>query len=279
MVTVDTAAGLNKNMIVWQRKDSTTIASYNILKASSVNGVYSIIGNIPQSVLYTVYRDLQSNPGVVKSFYKIEAVYNDASKSLQSYPKAPLNINVSLDGGVPNLSFIKSDDIPLFDHGLYKSITVFRAVANTTKFENFKTFDFATSESSALLDLLSGIVDQTSTPYTYLAVGELVDSVKTHLKSDSGPFSQSMSNLAESQLTASSIVRDLALTVSPNPSKGLVAITIPENGNLIVLDMLGKIVSSSTVSKGTTSLDIQYSGIYTVILKASKAYKAKIAIE
>jgi hypothetical protein len=278
LVTVDTVAGFNKNLIVWHRKDSTTIASYNILKASTVNGVYTVIGNVLQSAAYSVFRDSASNPGVDKAFYKIEAVYSDATQSPQSYPKAPLSLNISLLNGLPNLSFINKDDIPLFDHGLYKSISVLRSEVNVRNFIEFNKFDFSVDESTALLNLYTGLTDQTTTRYTYLAVGELVDSIST-LKSDSGPFSQSMSNLAESQLTGSSIVSELGLTVSPNPSKGIITISIPENGALVLVDVLGNIVSSTIVSKGIVPLEIKSSGIYTVILRGAKIYKAKVAIE
>jgi hypothetical protein len=284
IVTVDSTAKLNKNMIIWERKDDATIARYIILKASSYNGQYDSIGNVSQDVQYTVFRDLKSTPGAVgtaKSFYKIQAVYVNGTKSPLSYPKTSLSLNVTLDGNIPSLSFINKDDIPLFDHGMYKSISVLRSF-NSNTFTEFKKFDFLASESSALLEMLSGLQDQLLTSvgkYSYIAIGELVNSVSTHLKSDSGPFSQSMSNLAESELTGSVIVNDLNLSVSPNPSKGKITVTIPEAGNIVVLNSLGQIVSKLQVDAGISQFEIETAGIYTIILNASKAYKTKVAIE
>ena len=287
VVTVDTAVGVNKNMIIWERKNDATIESYNILKASTINGQYSVIGNVLQTADYSVFRDPKTIPGNINDnvFYKIEAVYKDASKSPQSYPKAPFSLNVSLkDGKNANLSFINKNDIPLFDHGLYKSISIFRADGNSKKFNEFKKFDFATSESTALIEMLAGWTDQLDalSKYIYLVVGELNTSLytdKSHMKSDSGPFSQSMSNLAESQLTLDNVIAELGLSAYPNPSNGIVTITVPEDGEILVLNSIGQTVSKVVVTKGISQIEIQSSGIYTILLKASNVYKTKVAVE
>ena len=282
MVSVDTTFGVNKNMIIWERKDTTTIVRYNILKASTINGAYSIIGSVAYDTTYTVFRDLQSNPGVDKAFYKIEAVYSDNSKSPLSYPKSPLSLQVNIGGdNIPTLSFLNKEDIPLFDHSLYKSIIIKRADGDSRLFNTFYTFDFTTAENSALIAMLSGWSDniQTMSKYTYLVVGELANYVKTHLKSDSGPFSQSLSNLAESELTNSKIINDNPLTVGPNPSNGILSITVPEDGIISVIDAIGQTISTFQVTKGFSQLELKSSGIYTIILKASKAYKTKVAIK
>jgi len=278
LVTVDTA--VNKHMIAWERKNDANILRYNILKASTYNGSYDSIDNVSQSVQYSVYRDKKTIAGT-SAFYKIQAVYVNGTKSPASYPKKPLSIRITPNDTIRSLQFINKDDIPLFDHGLYKSITVMRSYQNR-KFIAYKNFDF--SKTAGMLGMIAGLEDTLKAvgKYYYLAVAELYHScTPSLLKSDSGPFSQSMSNLAESELTLteSGIVTEISLAVSPNPSKGSISITVPEAGTISIINTIGQTISSLDVQKGITQVKIESAGIYTIILNGSKVYKAKVAIE
>ena len=293
LVTVDTTFGVNKNMIIWQRKNDATIDHYNILKSTMINGKKDSIGSVLQTADFSVFRDPSTTPsGKIKTIYKVEAVYKNNKKSPLSYPKAPLSVNASFDpvskDSIPKLNFLKPEDIALFDHELYKSISVLRKDGSAKIFREYKKFDFITKGDSSLMEMLAGWQDakQILSKYVYLLSGELKNSFMTDkpnmLKSDSGPFSQSLSNLAESELkdlTYAENVEALSLQISPNPSKGQVKITIPEAGTLLIINDIGAVISSNIVSQGSSQLEIKAPGIYYIILKASNSYKSTIVIE
>ena len=278
-VSVDTA--INKTFLAWNFPDGINIKGFNILKSTTFDGVYSVIDNVSKIGDYSVYRDMQSLPGKSKSFYKIQAVYTDNSTSPESYPKTPLGLSITPNGtNQPDLKIVEKSDIALFDHGLYTTISVLSSF-NKSAYVEFKKFDII--GGTGLLEMLAGLqaeVQASAGLYSYMAVGTLVNECySSKFKSDSGPFSQSLSNLAESEIVGSDIVNALELTTGPNPSKGIVTITIPESGVVNVFDETGKIVFSETVIAGQAKIDLKVKGVYYIVLNATKAYKSKVVIE
>lgn len=278
-VSVDTA--INKTFLAWNFPDGLSIKGFNVLKSSTYDGVYTVIDNVSKVGEYSVYRDMQSTPGKIKSFYKIQAVYADNSTSPESYPKTPLGLSISPNGtNQPDLKIVDKSDIALFDHGLYSTISVLSSF-NKSAFVEFKKFDII--GGTGLLKMLVGLqaeVQASAGMYSYMAVGNLVNECySTKFKSDSGPFSQSLSNLAESELVGSEIVNALELSISPNPSKGIVTVAIPESGVVNVFDEVGKIVYSKTVVAGELKIDLKGNSLYYIVLNATKAYKSKVVIE
>ena len=278
-ISVDTA--INKTFLAWNFPDGKNIKGFNILKSTTFDGVYSVIDNVSKIGDYSVYRDMQSMPGKTKSFYKIQAVYIDNSTSPESYPKTPLGLSITPNGtNQPDLKIVEKSDIALFDHGLYTTISVLSSF-NKSAYVEFKKFDII--GGTGLLEMLAGLqaeVQASAGMYSYMAVGTLVNECySSKFKSDSGPFSQSLSNLAESEIVGSDIVNALELTTGPNPSKGIVTITIPESGVVNVFDETGKIVFSETVIAGQAKIDLKVKGVYYIVLNATKAYKSKVVIE
>ena len=281
LVTVDTA--INKAMIIWERNDSSTIVSYDILKAENIVGPYSVIGNILQSADTSVFRDMQWNPAI-KSFYKIRAVYTDNSKSPESFPKAPLSLSAKSYNEIQNLTFFSKEDIPVFDHDLYKTIKIYRSIGKSKIFEEIKSFDIETTKGAAYTEMLMGIADDLHSlvECKYLAIGEMYDLIytdKTHMKSDSGPFSQSMSNLAESELENAPENNLQSLNISPNPSKGDISILIPEKGIITIYNSLGVVIETIPVEKGIFTTQIMNSGIYLVVLNTNTTFSSQVIID
>jgi len=287
LVTVDTAK--NMNMVAWESKD-TTIQRYSILRAVDLySNTYDIIGSVNQKntdSVYSVFRDKSIIPGQQKAFYKIVAVYKDSSRSQVSNPMAALSLSIVRDAvtGLPNLNLIDKNDIALFDQSFYKAITIYKSTSNV--WGNFVDTLIHTDFSSFtdVATLLQAVEDaDTATNFYYVAKADLQTPCKPSLlKSDAGPFSQSLSNMAESQLTTTAVkglTSNVALSASPNPSKGTINLTIPSNGNLSILDLTGKVVVNQAVKTGELKLSIKQPGMYIAILNANKSYSTKIIIE
>lgn len=280
IVTVDTAK--NQIFLGWERKNDPTIVRYNVLRSLKYDGQYDSISYIKQSYENAAFRDSSINPNTQKAFYKIVAVYNNGDKSPSSYPKTSLSLRVEPDDqGITNLTLINPEDIPMFDHGLYDTISVLRS-SDKKNFEVFKSYSL--NSAGDLVSILQGLQDEMTAPgnkYYYLAKGDLIkECTPSLLKSDSGPFSQSLSNLAESELTQSFIVSDaLPLQVSPNPTKAAVRVTVPEKGMLFIVDAKGSVIFKNEVSKGIFSYTIPKAGIYSIVLKASRKYSSKIVVD
>src|ERR1035437_9355229 len=80
------------------------------------------------------------------------------------------------------------------------------------------------------------------------------------LKSDSGPFSQSISNMAESSLTKTEIESDKKLVVYPNPSKGTFILSLQgdklQSYSIAIFNMLGQVVYEKNHCKdGNNTID------------------------
>ena len=92
------------------------------------------------------------------------------------------------------------------------------------------------------------------------------------LKSDSGPFSQSMSNLSEA-IVLSSDQRSVTISAYPNPTAGLFSITVNAQPSFeySVTNGDGKQVASGT-GVGTVKVDIsaQPAGVYHLTVEQGK---------
>jgi hypothetical protein len=98
------------------------------------------------------------------------------------------------------------------------------------------------------------------------------DVITSKLKSDSGPFSQSLSNLAESQLTESSLPTDNVVTVYPNPADDKISVSFGSsvNASIEMVNVQGIVVLTKTItnaSNATIAVDYLEKGVY--IIKAA----------
>jgi hypothetical protein len=97
LVTVDSLIG--KNMIVWERPETTVIDSYYIYKESTQAGKYYLIGRMPYSDL-SVFIDTNSNPTVKADRYRISIVDTCGIESAPSqvHKTMHLTINKGING-------------------------------------------------------------------------------------------------------------------------------------------------------------------------------------
>jgi len=107
------------------------------------------------------------------------------------------------------------------------------------------------------------------TGYTYRIGFDLKNPVYTgRLKSDSGPFSQSLSNMAESELTDNALVPDnFAVKVYPSPTNSRLSIkSDSEITQVEIYNLLGQVVLKT--NKTDTPIDVSglTVGIYEMVI-------------
>jgi len=109
--------------------------------------------------------------------------------------------------------------------------------------------------------------------YTYRIGFDLKSPVFTGtLKSDSGPYSQSLSNLAESELTAITQEEASKIEIYPNPANASFTVSINEPATINIYSNTSQLIfSKSILSNEKISLDGIAVGTYIVKIKTSDA--------
>ena len=90
------------------------------------------------------------------------------------------------------------------------------------------------------------------------------------LKSDSGPFSQSLSNMAESKFTSIETLAESQIELYPNPANTSFSVTIVEPAVVHVFSLEGQLlISKNIVGNESISLNAIPAGIYIVKIQTN----------
>ena len=144
----------------------------------------------------------------------------------------------------------------------------------------FKNKIELTSLAASSTNNMYAINDPGSQGDVYYISYDLPDSIyTTKVKADSGPFSVSLSNMAESELVGNSLISLDDIQISPNPAKNEFIISSCElNCSGQLLNSLGQIIRKFEIIKGTNQ-NIEVSelptGLYQVQLITEKAVISK----
>ncbi|MGP8217764.1 MAG: T9SS type A sorting domain-containing protein [Bacteroidia bacterium] len=118
MVTVDTATG--KNMIIWDKGQTSDIASYNIYKETTQAGVYLKIANVPYNAMST-YIDTLSNPQVRSWRYELSQVDSCGNESPLSPDHKTMHLTVNQGiGGTVNLIWDNYEGMVFYTYYIYR---------------------------------------------------------------------------------------------------------------------------------------------------------------
>ena len=197
MVTVDTATG--KNLVVWERKPNSRIASYNVYKESTQAGIYQKLGNVPFSQL-SVFVDKTSNPRQNADRYYLTSIDSLTGNETQNsivHKTIHLTANKGASGEINLIwSHYKGFTFP--------SYVIYRG----TNPKNIEPIDTVQSTVNSFSDLTppTGVV-------FYQVVAVKPDTCYPALvraQTSSGPYSQSLSNLKDYSLSTTPY-----LSVSP----------------------------------------------------------------
>ena len=240
IVTVGKQTG--KNVIVWERHAGHRTVSYNIYKMIGLG--YMFVGNVPFDSAGQ-YVDYSSMPDVISSRYAISVVDSCGNESKKSPYVQTINLGASL--GVDTSTAVLNWT-PYVDEG------------KTFEPDFYYIFKGYSKATLVQIDSVSGNFtlynDKHRNGATYYQIGVKKPSLcdATGLKAESGPYSQSLSNLAEFKSSASLIESDIALSVYPNPFTSVLNISCKlESASDVKIELINE--------TGSTAATLQYSNM------------------
>jgi len=222
LVTVDSATG--KNLIVWDKNTSLPVEKYNVYREGIAKGVYEKIGEV-KSNQYTLFLDSLANPQKQAYWYKITAVDSSGTESdiEACVPHKTIHLLVTLgyQGGV-QLDWDGYYGFPFSTYEIMRS---------EDGGKTFSKVDFIASSNQTWTDLS---LNKTGNRY-FVSVVRPSPCNATLLKAESGPYTQSLSNIVEFKGTALSEINALAAVAYPNPFTDILTIEFSLNKNSDVL--------------------------------------------
>jgi len=253
LITVDSITG--KNKVVWEKKIDNTVDGYNIYKWGAFG--YQKIGNINQSE-YSVFNDALSNPKIMASRYAISVIDKCKNESALSPSHQTIFLGAS-QGMIPGTAVIdwteyidESGDFKPSEYLIYRGKT-----ASDLKYLA------SVSVGTEYLDTLP----LGSQYYRVIVKKNPQCVVQGILKSDSGPFSQSLSNMAESELTKVEDLHSNNALIYPNPANSYIVVHGINKSLVSIIDVQGKtLINTQIINENSISIPIEslIKGVYTV---------------
>lgn len=270
-----------KNIVAWERDKDKAIDYYTI-KRKNANGIFDNIGKVEYEAMYSIYIDETADVSF-SQYYLIEAVFTDGTISVPSntrksfelnFDKIPLETSLLLDF---SRSFFDGLDYPANE------------ISRVQMLRSYNGGTFDTIADKLLSDITYADVDsivpddilKRTGKYQYKVCVNYKDTVfPAILKSESGPFSQSMSNLAEAIILDSDIgtdpvdptgtplrrLNDFGIArIYPVPTYGSFTVESGGAAELIVSALTGETVLELPFTKTVTVSDRRLiPGIYSV---------------
>ncbi len=274
IVTVDSITG--KNLIVWEKTPAVGTVSYNIYRETTTAGVYDSIGNVPFDSL-SIFIDYTSNPIVKADRYKISTIDICGNESQLSLHHRTLHLSTS--PGAPTgfeLNWVDSyEGFTFFTYYIYRGTSP----GNFQLIDSIQNTNFSYTDTTTLTGTLYYMVAAVKPDACYPTVTA---------KTQSGPYSQSLSNIDEGLAVGITEITDNngELNIYPNPfnNKTTIEFYNPEGERykLIVTDITGKTVKvienintgKVEVEKGNLS-----EGFYLIELRGGKIYRGRLIVE
>lgn len=279
MVTVSTLTG--NNLVVWEKNTTAPIAEYKIYRESKYAGIYDNIATLPYKNL-SIFVDTAADPTIQAYLYKITAVDTSGFETDMDLCKTHKTIHLLVTINPETHSTqLDWDRYVGFEYGTYD---VFRS---ETKI-NFLSIHEMSSSTSTWTDPDPG----TSTKYYRIAAlrpEPCYPTDNTTQKAESGPYSQSMSNLEDNRFLtgiSASPGKSEILNINPNPFKEstILFFNNPENIPyvLYIIDLAGKVkrvVDNIMGSEYVLQKGDLKQGFYFIELRGPDIYRGKIIVE
>ena len=262
MVTVDPMSG--KNLITWEKTPGVGTVSFTIYKETNIAGNYEFIGSVPFDSVSS-FVDKNSNPIIRADRYKISCVNSFGLESRQStnHKTMHLNINKGL-GNSYNLIWDNYEGFPFSTYNVYRGTASDNMMLIASLPSNLISFtDLQTPANSNIYYQVAVVKSDPCVP-------------NSKLKSDSGPFSQSLSNLAESELTTSTLTFSAKpFTVFPNPAQTFITIntanSVSKVVDIIIYDENGRKIMETTIeTPSNVDLKSINPGVYLIEIHSDK---------
>ncbi len=270
LVTVDPT--YNKNMIIWEKRQTSDIVSYNVNKL--ISGNYYSIGTVAYDDMST-FIDYTSNPGVTAERYSLSAVDAEGVTSFNGPYHQTINLGISL--GVPatniTLNWIDYED----EKGAFQPSWYY--IYRGANMSDMVLHDSVTAVYTSYNDL------NVFSPYYYRILVSK-DAVCVASDNSKGTFElgSSLSNTDQNEAESITEYNPYDIKLYPNPmieSSQLDYSSYPQKvDNVIITDISGKLVRHYpkpekilTIERGELP-----AGKYIVSLLGEKAYQIQLII-
>jgi len=248
----------NKVIIAWNRTKGKRTQKYEVYRESDVANDFSVfVGSTAFNDPSVVY----DNANLSEQAYRYQLVTTDSACHNNAYSTPHMTIHLqtsySQESGV-NLSW------------------------NTYQGLELSTYHVVRITADGKSEVIKSLANNTS-PITYTDPNPVansryritfdIDSVyPSLLKSDSGPYSQSLSNLAESELLGSKIVTSSGdIRVYPNPVSDIFTVTTETTGSytLSITNELGEVIQRRNIDEQSAKINMSNfaTGIYFVMIQ------------
>lgn len=259
LVTVDSIS--NNNLVVWNKENDRFIKYYSIYREEDKSGIYKKIADV-NFTEKSIYKDTQVNAGLQSWRYQISATGYCGVESAMSPAKTEyktIHLNAYIISNT--VSLLRWDSYEGLNFSAY---TIYR-----------KTHDAPLQEIGRVPANSTSWTDDTysdNVAFYYVAVDlcDVVDPLDI-LKNESGPFSQSMSNLSEAVIYSSDAkpAPTNGGIVFPNPATSLISLKNEPGTTVTITNISGSIFQSLTLITAQTQIDCKAwpRGLYLIKMK------------
>ena len=257
-IGVVTQSSTGKNIVAWQPEKNKGIKYYHVWRENS-SSVFEIIKTVEYQDS-TYYIDNSSNTTLMSYQYALSTV--DSACGNESYVSpvhSSIHLSCLLQDNAKTViaTWNNYEGIAVSTYTLWRAETgkVLQPLAEVNADAgNYTVFTDTMSLGLHSYYQVSFALDKTISPGS--------------LKSDSGPFSQSLSNMAESQLTVSKVVNEELIRISPNPSHDFIFVSIDSHKSfrVTIFDLLGHCMKRESGENGSLKIDCLTfnAGVYMV---------------
>jgi len=254
LVTVDSTSSTHC-IIAWERSQNAQIAGYIMYRGTGSVGKWDSIGYV-SSTQRSLFVDSAVN--VQKQAYQYAMVTVDVCGNRSA--KSTVHTTMHLMTGVnlqnkPQLWWTPYEGADVSSYIIYRKN---------------KTTGQLDSIASSILMSYTDIDAPAGTVDYRVGIRFANDINPDNLKSDSGPFSLSLSNMAESELTESTISKLNGIVLYPNPVRHSAMLTLPSIGSYLIdiCNTLGQSVLKSIKVENSNSIELNVSqlsaGVYSI---------------
>ncbi|MFC2116608.1 choice-of-anchor Q domain-containing protein [Bacteroidota bacterium] len=276
MVTVD--SNTNDNLVIWEKKSTAPIESYNVYRESIVAGEFDWIGNVPATDL-SVYVDTSVNPVAQAYIYKITAFDFDGNESDIELcdPHKTLHLLSSQNTETRTIQ-CDWDAYYGFDYGTFY---IYRGTSNTA----LSLVHPMSSSTTSWIDTEA----EPETDYYYRVIVEPPQACRPsgNLKAGTGPYTHSLSNMDDNKLRTTGLdeLSAVAMKIYPNPFSERTTIEFPNPESseyrVTVRDISGKLVLMESVNENRIIIergDLK-TGLYSIELAGKRIYRDRFIIK
>jgi len=267
-----------KNLVAWEKTPYKGTASYNIYRETEIPDDYEFIANIPVGQ-WSFYKDNLSSPRLRSYKYKIASVDTCGNPSGPSYYHKTMHLQLSAN--IDSTEFTLSWDN--YEGVWFPYYIIFKGPGP----DNLFPVDSLPWDAEIL-----SWTDYNVTDHYYYGIGVRLPGICAPAtgegkKADSGPYSQSMSQIEDNRFQTFISEEGIAEIRSyPNPFINWTQIDFENPGKqpyqLTVTDMSGKIVRiiNNILDNNVILLrENMPQGFYLFELKGEKVYRGKFVVK